>query len=109
MIDLNPAERAAIEARHVRIRSKNANVGSYADPDWCAADAQEWPCDAARLLAALRAAEGRALPSVGHLCPCTCCSGRWRVDDLALRCDGNCGCTARLSPSSAALATGDEL
>lgn len=60
MTDLAPEERAAIGARHVSASSPYWSGGRCADCmefDGEDADYVRWPCDAARLLAALTAAE----------------------------------------------------
>lgn len=67
---MNPEERDAIEARHVRDTH-------YISGNWCAycidanLDEVPWPCDAARLLAALTEAEAEIVllrtPSIANV------------------------------------------
>lgn len=54
---MSPDERAAIEARHSRFTDPLASTYEEPLPDWCANDEEPWPCDTAKVLAALGEAE----------------------------------------------------
>ncbi len=56
---MNARDRAAIEARHWPCSTNHTTLEEFTADVHCAGDGDDWPCDAVRLLAALREAESR--------------------------------------------------